>query len=158
MKIFIVILIICAISGAYLSGWNLGIASERKHERFNTLKFDGGCFVKVNEITTLRSLSSGRMITYAIIRGNLEDNGKGNSIEIRVNNQEEFSDMIKTYFGIEDSQVITRILPNTARWLVSDVQGRNRVIFSPENGVAFSEMKQTTSGSNKLSKRGTVTL
>jgi hypothetical protein len=143
MKIFIGILMICAILVAYFSGWNLGIASERNHEGFNTLKFDGGCFVKANEITTLRSLSSGRMITYAIIRGNLENCGRQDFIEIRVNNQEEFSDMIKTYFGIEESQVITSMLPNTARWLVSDIQGGNRVIFSPENGVAFSEMKQT---------------
>ena len=143
MKFLIGLFIIGVSALIFFFGWQQGIISERSNGRLSTLKFDGQiALVNVNEIKTFRLMSSGRMRTYILFRGDVEvKNDTAKIIEIYVNDQQDFLDMVKTYFGIEDELVIKSILPNTGRWVAGCNLNGDRVIFSPENRIAFAEMR-----------------
>jgi hypothetical protein len=142
MKYVLCTAIIISFLLAFISGQQIGISSERNHGKFSVLKFNKTAIVNVEEISTIRSFSSGRIRTYVIVRGYLKNAEEFKMSEIKTNNQQEFANMIQTYFGIEDIQTIKSILPIKCDWLVSEQNGKNRIIYSPENHILFEELKE----------------
>ena len=139
MKILLGSALICII--AFFCGWQKGLSFERNRHPSSVMKFNGLMdSITAYDVKTFDALSSGRMKTYIVIRGKLAISSDAKTFEISIKNQNEFADFIRGYFGIDDDQKINGIVPYSGLWLVIENQFGNRVLYSDQNNLVFSEM------------------
>lgn len=142
MKILFGFILIGVLVLMFFLGCQNGILMERNSRQVYLLKGDSKMkFLDVTDFEIFQSIASGRMKTFILIRGDLDiKNTSTNQGDFFVKNQNDFSDRIKTFYGIEDEFLTERIAPNRGRWLSGHLQDGRQIIYSPENSIVFTEM------------------